>query len=56
MPNFVINIKTTFMKTDRIKINEVNPNAYKPLFELYNNIKKSALSDLEFLLIEIRAS
>ncbi|MBQ4821486.1 carboxymuconolactone decarboxylase family protein [Aquimarina sp. MMG016] len=44
------------MKTDRIKIKEVNPNAYKPLFALYDNIKNSSLTDIEFLLIEIRAS
>lgn len=44
------------MKTDRINISEINPNAYKPLVSLYNDIKKSSLSDLEFLLIEIRAS
>ncbi|WP_024772090.1 carboxymuconolactone decarboxylase family protein [Aquimarina macrocephali] len=44
------------METDRINISEVNPNAYKPIFALYNDIKKSSLTDLEFLLIEIRAS
>ncbi|WP_106795036.1 carboxymuconolactone decarboxylase family protein [Aquimarina sp. Aq78] len=44
------------MKTDRINISEVNPNAYKPILALYNDIKKSSLTDLEFLLIEIRAS
>lgn len=44
------------MKKDRIDISEVNPNAYKPILALYDDIKKSSLSDLEFLLIEIRAS
>ncbi|WP_103071023.1 carboxymuconolactone decarboxylase family protein [Aquimarina sediminis] len=44
------------IKTDRININEVNPNAYKPILDLYDNIKKSSLSNSEFLLIEIRAS
>ncbi|PKV52682.1 AhpD family alkylhydroperoxidase [Aquimarina sp. MAR_2010_214] len=44
------------MKADRINISEVNPNAYKPILALYNDIKKSSLTDLEFLLIEIRAS
>ncbi|KAA1245605.1 carboxymuconolactone decarboxylase family protein [Aquimarina sp. RZ0] len=44
------------MTTGRIDISKINPGAYNPLFTLYNNIKKSSLSDLEFLLIEIRAS
>ncbi|AXT52884.1 carboxymuconolactone decarboxylase family protein [Aquimarina sp. BL5] len=44
------------MKTERIDISKVNPNAYQPLFDLYNNCKKSTLTDQEFLLIEIRAS
>ncbi|WP_299442490.1 carboxymuconolactone decarboxylase family protein [uncultured Aquimarina sp.] len=44
------------MKTARIDISKVSPNAYQPLFDLYNNCKKSTLTDTEFLLIEIRAS
>ncbi|WP_109299518.1 carboxymuconolactone decarboxylase family protein [Aquimarina sp. AU474] len=44
------------MKTERININAINPNAYKPLFDLHNNIKNSTLSSTEFLLIQIRAS
>ncbi len=44
------------MKAERINISEVNPNAYKPVFDLYNNIKNSALTSSEFLLIQIKAS
>ncbi|WP_062062115.1 carboxymuconolactone decarboxylase family protein [Aquimarina longa] len=44
------------MEIDRINISDVNPDAYKPLLALYEDIKKSSLSDLEFLLIQIRAS
>ncbi len=44
------------MNTERININEINPNAYKPVFELYNIIKKSSLTASEFSLIQIRAS
>ncbi|MEW7292284.1 carboxymuconolactone decarboxylase family protein [Aquimarina sp. 2304DJ70-9] len=44
------------MHTERININEINPNAYKPIFELYNTIKKSSLTTTEFSLIQIRAS
>lgn len=28
------------MKTDRINISEINPNAYKPILALYDDIKK----------------
>ncbi|MDY8134477.1 carboxymuconolactone decarboxylase family protein [Aquimarina sp. 2201CG5-10] len=44
------------MRTDRINIKDINPNAYKPLFALYNDLKQSSLTDIEFLLIQIRAS
>ncbi len=44
------------MKTKRIDINEVKPTAYKPIFDLYNDLKKSTLSTTAFLLIQIRAS
>lgn len=44
------------MKTERININEVNPNAYKPLYALHQQLKNSNLNDTEFYLIQIRAS
>jgi len=44
------------MYTARIDINEIRPDAYKPIFELYNTIKVSSLTPSEFLLIQIRAS
>ena len=44
------------METKRIDINEVNPGAYKPLFDLDAFLRKSNLSIQEYLLIEIRAS
>ncbi|GAA4278193.1 carboxymuconolactone decarboxylase family protein [Aquimarina mytili] len=44
------------MNTKRISINEVNPNAYKPIYDLYNTIKNSSLTSTEFLLLQIRAS
>ncbi|AXT56458.1 carboxymuconolactone decarboxylase family protein [Aquimarina sp. MMG015] len=44
------------MKADRIDIGKIKPSAYQPLFDLHKNCKKSTLTDLEFLLIEIRAS
>lgn len=44
------------MKTHRIDINEINPNAYKPVLSLYNDLKKSTLTNSEFSLIQIRAS
>ncbi len=48
--------KNKDMNTERININEVNPNAYQPLYKLYDDIKKSSLTASEFLLIQIRAS
>ncbi len=44
------------MKTKRININEINPIAYKPIYELYDSIKNSSLTSTEFLLLQIRAS
>ncbi len=44
------------MKAKRINISEVNPNAYKPVFDLYNSIKDSSLTSSEFSLIQIKAS
>ncbi len=44
------------MKKERININEIKPTAYKHIFDLYNDLKKSTLSASDFLLIQIRAS
>ncbi|MEQ8472444.1 MAG: carboxymuconolactone decarboxylase family protein [Marinoscillum sp.] len=44
------------MRTKRIDINKVKPAYYAPLIELNNQLKSSLLSELELLLIYIRAS